>query len=749
MMVQRRGWITSLTLRLVLHFANGRTERKGSTFLCLCRGLAQGVLGNLAYDTQMDYDALVQALNDRFAPPDQMELYRIQLKERRQRASETLPELAQHVRRLTNLAYPTVPADVKETLAKDHFIDALLDSDLRLKIKQARPRSLNDAVRHAVELEAYVKAESKLTESQGVLKSVSTDDNASDMKELQAMIKELTFSMETMKREMGALKKKAYNDMSSVENERNPRIPRRDWKKNAECYNCGDRGHIQRESPDKKKKTESPADSKQGKQSQIKSKVGYNAPKNEAGIFVSASVYGTKVNLLVDTGATLSLLSEDVYNRICCSNPSFGGLDPVKRSVLAANDEPLKTLGRTKVPIAIADNAYDTTVFVAELTVDGVIGLDFMMANSCVVDTCNKSMLIGKETVPFITLGHIGCYKIALADTIRIPPRSAIITKGNICTPKQVKLSGEGVVEPDETFINSERGLVGKTLVTIGEQVPVRIMNISPEMKVINARTVVAHVTPIEHVLETRASSDQNSNSAALPEPVQDLLARSSEGLSQKQSREVKRLLQKFVTVFSKDDKDFGRTDIVKHSINTDSRHPIKQRLRRTPMHLEATVGEHINDMLKRDVIEPSTSPWASGIVLVKKKDGTTRFCVDYRKLNDAIIKDAYPLLRIDQTLDNLVGACWFSTLDLSSGYWQVEVEPRDQPKTAFITKRGLYQFKVMPFGLCNAPATFERLMETVLNGLQWETCLVYLDDIIVLGKSFDEMIRNLEKVFH
>ena len=327
------------------------------------RGLAQGVLGNLAYDTQMDYDALVQALNDRFAPPDQMELYRIQLKERRQRASETLHELAQHVRRLTNLAYPTVPPDVKETLAKDQFIDALLDSDLRLRIKQARPRSLNDAVRHAVELEAYVKAESKLTESRGVLKSVSTDNNASDMKELQAMIKELTFSMETMKREMGALKKKAYNDMSSVENERNPRIPRRDWKKNAECYNCGERGHIQRECPNKKKKTESPTDSKQGKQSQIKSKVGYNAPKNGAGMFVSASVYGTKVNLLVDTGATLSLLSEDAYNRICCSNPSLGTLDPVKRSVLAANDEPLKTLGRTIVPIAIADNAYETTVF--------------------------------------------------------------------------------------------------------------------------------------------------------------------------------------------------------------------------------------------------------------------------------------------------------------------------------------------------------------------------------------------------
>ena len=116
--------------------------------------------------------------------------------------------------------------------------------------------------------------------------------------------------------------------------------------------------------------------------------------------------------------------------------------------------------------------------------------------------------------------------------------------------------------------------------------------------------------------------------------------------------------------------------------------------------------------MLESGVVERSTSPWASPIVLMKKKDGTVRFCVDYRKVNNITRKDAYPLPRIDTTLDTLSGSQWFSTLDLLSGYWQVEVEEADRDKTAFCVTEGLFQFRVMPFGLSNAPATFQRLMD-------------------------------------
>ena len=154
--------------------------------------------------------------------------------------------------------------------------------------------------------------------------------------------------------------------------------------------------------------------------------------------------------------------------------------------------------------------------------------------------------------------------------------------------------------------------------------------------------------------------------------------------------------------------------------------------------------------MLDREVIKQAYGPWSSPIVLVKKKDSSTGFCVDYRKINTQTKKDAHPLPRSDDTLDTLGQAKWFSTLDLASGYWQVEVVPEDHKKTAFATPDGLFQFKVMPFGLSNAPATFQRLMEKVLRDLHWSTCLVYLDDIIIFSRTIEEHVERLgEILFH
>ena len=148
--------------------------------------------------------------------------------------------------------------------------------------------------------------------------------------------------------------------------------------------------------------------------------------------------------------------------------------------------------------------------------------------------------------------------------------------------------------------------------------------------------------------------------------------------------------------------------------------------------------------MLQNVVMQPSSSPWASPVVLVQKNDDSQRFCIDYRKLNRVTKKNVYPIPQIDDTLNIMAGSCWFSTLYLVSGYWQVEVAQQDREKTVFCIPEGLFKFKVLPFGLNNAPATFQRLMDLFLSGLKWKTCLVYLDDVIIFAHTFEELLHHL-----
>lgn len=142
-----------------------------------------------------------------------------------------------------------------------------------------------------------------------------------------------------------------------------------------------------------------------------------------------------------------------------------------------------------------------------------------------------------------------------------------------------------------------------------------------------------------------------------------------------------------------------------------------------------------------------SCSPYSSSIVVVQKKDGTTWLCVDYRQLNARTRKDAFPLPRIEESLDALAGATLFSTLDLASGYNQVPVAKKDKAKMAFCTPFGLFEFNRMPFGLCNAPSTFQRLMERIFGDERFQSLLLYLDDIVIFSSSFESHLRRLELV--
>ena len=220
------------------------------------------------------------------------------------------------------------------------------------------------------------------------------------------------------------------------------------------------------------------------------------------------------------------------------------------------------------------------------------------------------------------------------------------------------------------------------------------------------------------------------------------------EHLSPLQQQQLNGLFKEFSDVFSQGEDDLGCTPLLEHTIETHGP-PLHQPYRRQNPTVRREEMAQVQQMLASDVIRPFNSPWALPVAMVKKKDGSLRFCIDFRQLNAATVKDVHPLPRINDLLDALHGARWFSTLDLKSGYWQVPVMERDKEKTTFRTSSGqLYEFNQVPFGLCNAPATFSRLMDRVLSGLHWETCLFYLDDIIVFSSTWEEHLAWLQQVF-
>eukprot|EP00794_Sanderia_malayensis_P016602 gene16602-biopygen14025 len=261
----------------------------------------------------------------------------------------------------------------------------------------------------------------------------------------------------------------------------------------------------------------------------------------------------------------------------------------------------------------------------------------------------------------------------------------------------------------------------------------------------------VAKFLPVVESLPARLRSSVDNICASVvcqpsmdPCTLQELETAISSSLSSHDRNQLFQTLLEYPDVFNN---GLGHTTVISHKINTGDSPPIRQHPRRLPYHYRGEVDKQVQDMLTQGVIKPSTSPWSSPIVLVKKKDGSYRFCIDYRKLNLVTKHDAIPLPRIDDLLDALNGYNIFSTLDLRSGYWQVSVDPEDREKTAFMTPTGLYEFLRMPYGLSTAPATFSRAISVVLSGLAYETCLCYFDDVIVFSKDINQHCDRLKSV--
>ena len=265
----------------------------------------------------------------------------------------------------------------------------------------------------------------------------------------------------------------------------------------------------------------------------------------------------------------------------------------------------------------------------------------------------------------------------------------------------------------------------------------VRVCNITAKPITLFPKNKICQLSEVSVIdnLASGLSSPQTSNSPS------DLGVKiNTETLTAEQSLRVQQVLGKWKHVFSTGPNDIGCTDTLKHKIILEDPKPFKQPYRKIPPGMYEEVRQHIKDMLEAGVIRESESPWSSNVVLVRKKDGSLRFCIDWRILNSKTRKDAYMLPRFDDITDSLVGSAMYSKLDLRSGYWNVQVEEEDKPKTAFsVGNLGFYEWNRLGFGLVNAPATFQRLTERCMGDLHLRDCLVFLDDILIYSKTFDE----------
>ncbi|CAC5412259.1 unnamed protein product [Mytilus coruscus] len=394
-------------------------------------------------------------------------------------------------------------------------------------------------------------------------------------------------------------------------------------------------------------------------------KVAVHKLSPDAGMFLKAKVNGIITDLLIDTGATVTVISTKMFQKML----NMPNLIPTERDIITANGDSLHMSGKTELEIETDKFKNTNTAIVADINVDCILGLDFLRTQEAYMNISKGTLTIKGHEVRFYVQGHIGCYRVAISETVNIPPRSEIVVNGAI-TDEVPDLFEVGLVEPTDDYNRTEA-----------------------KIQTLYGGTIIAKVIPVDKISEPNFNLNQTSETP-VPLHLTDLYNETVQDLTKVEATKVRELLQKFSHIFAKHDADFGRTDIVKHSIDVQNAKPTREPPRRVPYNLQGEYHQAINDMIDKNVIEPSTSPWASGVVLVQKKNGLTRFCLDYRRLKKISTKDGYPLPRIDDSLNQLSGAKWFSTINMCSGYWQVEVEANDRPKTAFATRKGLFQFQ-------------------------------------------------------
>ena len=483
-----------------------------------------------------------------------------------------------------------------------------------------------------------------------------------------------------------------------------------------------------------------------------------------------------------DTGASKTIISDRLYRKMSASKrPRL----VESASLISAGGEPLRELGKGTFNITLGQLSIQKEIVVAEIEDEGLLGMDILQD-----EEFGPADILLSQGVIKMRESDIPCIQIDQRDILRrvelqedyvIPGYSEAIVAVTVERAEIDEISGntEFLIEPTyqfkETFpLQMASAVIDTSVDSVSN---VRLLNPLPTEVRLRKNTVVGRAEVIleEPVTlfsqerhkageenqsvrriqlekgDIKPMSSRKSTRAAgatdVPDHLKNLFSAATKGKQESETKVVAELLAKYQDVFSKGEWDIGLTHLAEHAIDTGNAAPIKQPPRRVPLAYQADEKKAIEELLEKKVARKSTSPWASPIVLVRKKSGQIRPCIDYRRVNKLVKPDGFPLPRIQDCLDAVAGSSLFSTFDLTSGYFQIPVKKEDIPKTAFACKFGQFEMTRMPFGLNNSGSTFQRTMELALQGLQWETCLIYIDDIIIFSSNFDEHMERVEQV--
>ena len=389
-------------------------------------------------------------------------------------------------------------------------------------------------------------------------------------------------------------------------------------------------------------------------------------------------------------------------------------------------------LEKIKVILKIAGGKYTGELQVVKnLTYEAVLGRDFLQANGAVINLRQGTLQLD-DSPPDKFAADISC-PVRAFSTCVIPPSSETVLP--VSLDAEFPAGTIGLIEMSQHLIDRYQlqGAALLAITTADHTVPYRLINPTSKpvtlYKWANLSTFTSHSSNLQVFSLHAKVSQQEKPEADNPDVPVDF---SNSALTESQQKQLQQLINEYRDVFTLSPEELGRTNWVQHTIDTGDASPIRMHPYRVPETQKERIENCIDDMLDQGVIRTSASPWASPVVLVKKPDGSDRFGADFRRVNAITKKDSYPLPCIAESLDALAGTQYFSSMDLMSGYWQIEMDPESREKTAFITHAGLYEFNVMAFGLCNAPSCFQRLMEYVLRGLNWRIALIYLDDVLM-----------------